>query len=181
MIDADRLGSRAARLAPVLATASLAACGFQLEGTGSLPEQMATTYLETSTPNTEFFGSLQSLLRERGLQIVDSPDDAGARLIISEDSTGQRVLSVSAQNTPREYEIYYAVTVSVQAGETRLMAPESRVLTRSYTYDETQVLGKSEEERILRQALADDLARQIVRRIESAGTTAPAGATTPAG
>jgi len=38
---------------------------------------------------------------------------------------------------------------------------------RNYTYDETQVLGKEREASILRQALAEDLARQVVRRIEA--------------
>jgi outer membrane lipopolysaccharide assembly protein LptE/RlpB len=52
---------------------------------------------------------------------------------------------------------------------TRASVPASMVATRSYTYDETQVLGKAQEERILRRALAEDLARQIVRRIEAVG------------
>lgn len=176
--ESSKRPARAGCLVAALALAAGAAgCGFQLEGAaGALPEQMATTYLDTSYPNTEFFASLRSVLRARGLEVVDSPADAGARLIISEDNTGQRILSVSARNTPREYEIYYSVTVAVEAGETRLMPPESHVMTRSYTWDETQVLGKSEEERILRQALADNLARWIVRRIESAGAPpTPAG------
>jgi outer membrane lipopolysaccharide assembly protein LptE/RlpB len=45
-------------------------------------------------------------------------------------------------------------------------------VTRSYTYDETQVLAKASEEQILREALADDLARRVVRRIEALGATA---------
>lgn len=128
---------------------------------------MTRTFLETSSPNSDFFGSLKSALELRGTQVVGSRQDAGAVLMISEDSTGQRVLSVSARNIPREYEIYYSVTIALQAGGDQLMEPESLVVTRSYTYDETQVLGKGEEERVLRRALADDLARQVLRRIES--------------
>ena len=41
--------------------------------------------------------------------------------------------------------------------------------TRSYTYDETEVLAKAAEEEILRRALAEDLARRVVRRIEAVG------------
>jgi LPS-assembly lipoprotein len=155
----------------------LAACGFRLAGTGTLPAVMATTYVETTERNSEFFESMREALRLRGLEIVDVPEKAGARLIIIEDSTGQRVLSVSARNTPREYEIFYAVTFALQAGPDNLIESESLVVTRSYTYDETQVLGKSREERVLRQALADDLARQVVRRIEALtdASSAPVG------
>ena len=131
---------------------------------------MATTYLHTSEPNSEFFSSLREALRVRGLQVVNTPQQAGAQLIITEDSSGQRVLSVSARNTPREFEVFYSVTFSLQSGTERLIEPESLVVTRSYTYDETQVLGKSQEERVLRRALATDLARQVVRRIEALGT-----------
>lgn len=157
--------SRAA--ATALPALWLAGCGFQLAGSGSLPGVMATTYLETTEPNSEFFDSLREALRVRGLEVVTAQEQAGARLIISEDSTGQRVLSVSARNTPREYEIFYSVTFELQAGAESLIEPESLVVTRSYTYDETQVLGKTREERLLRQSLAEDLARRVVRRIEA--------------
>lgn len=145
------------------------ACGFRLSGAGPLPDAMAKTYLETSEPHSDFFGSLREALRQRGLEVVETRAEAGARLIISEDSTGQRVLSVSARNVPREYEIFYAITFSLEAGDESLIEPQSLVATRSYTFDETQVLAKAREERILRQALAEDLARQVVRRIEAVG------------
>lgn len=148
--------------------ASIAGCGFQLAGSASLPSEMAKTYVETSEPNSDFFASLRDALRLRGLELVDAPSEAGARLIITEDSTGQRVLSVTARNLPREYEIFYSVTFRLEASSASLMEPVQLVATRSYTFDETEVLGKSREERILRQALADDLARQVVRHIEAA-------------
>lgn len=153
-------------------------CGFQLEGSARLPAEMSRTYLVTSAPSSLFFGRLREALRLRGLEIVSAPEQASATLTISEDQTGQRVLSVSARNIPREYEIFYTVTFSLQTGDGALIEPESLVATRSYTYDETQVLGKAQEERILRRALAEDLARQVVRRIEAAGTeraVVPAG------
>jgi LPS-assembly lipoprotein len=164
-------------MATVLPTVLLGGCGFQLAGSGNLPGVMATTYLQTTEPNSEFFDSLREALRVRGLEVVTAPEQAGARLIISEDSTGQRVLSVSARNTPREYEIFYSVTFALQAGTENLIEPESLVVTRSYTYDETRVLGKTREERVLRQSLADDLARRVVRRIEALTSAAA----TPAG
>jgi LPS-assembly lipoprotein len=165
----------------VLAGLGLAGCGFQLAGAGSLPGVMATTYLEGAETTSEFHESMREALRARGLKVVDTPEEAGARLIISEDTTGQRVLSVSARNTPREYEIFYAVTFSLRAGSEQLIDPQSLAVTRSYTYDETQVLGKSREERVLRQALADDLARQVVRRIQALGVApvAPGAAPVP--
>jgi LPS-assembly lipoprotein len=84
------------------------------------------------------------------------------------------VLSVSARNIPREYEIFYAVTFSLTVGSETLITNESLVVTRAYTYDETQVLAKAAEEEILRQALAEDLARRVLQRIQALGATAAA-------
>jgi LPS-assembly lipoprotein len=152
-------------------------CGFQLAGSGALPESMSRTFLATDEPNSDFYGSLREALRLRGLEVVATEADASARLIISEDSSGQRVLSVTARNIPREYEIFYTVTFGLESSGQRLIESESLIATRSYTFDETEVLAKSREERILRRALADDLARQVVRLIEAAGTrrTTPIG------
>jgi LPS-assembly lipoprotein len=153
-----------------LAALCAAGCGFQLEGSGALPSTMARTYVETERRNTDFIGSLHSALRLRGSEVVESRGDADAVLRITSEETGQRVLSVSARNIPREYEIYYTVTFDLAADGQSLMGPESLVVTRTYTYDETQVLGKAAEERELRRALADDLARQVLRRIAAAAS-----------
>ena len=150
----------------------MAACGFQLEGSGALPAEMSATYLESSAPSSVFYARMREALRLRGLEVVTSPEDAGAILRIDDDSTGERVLSVSARNIPREYEIFYTVTFSLRTPDGQLIEPQSLVVTRSYTYDETQVLGKEREAAVLRRSLAEDLARQVVRRIEAIGVSA---------
>ena len=101
----------------------LSGCGFTLEGAGSLPSAMNRTFLDSPDRNSPFISSLREALRLRGSEVVDSPSQADAVLTISSDDTGQRVLSVTARNIPREYEIYYAVTVSLRSGSTSLMAP----------------------------------------------------------
>lgn len=160
------------RVALVFAVVAVAGCGFHLQGSGALPPAMARTYIDTRRPHTPFLAMLTNTLRQRGSDVLTATADDAAVLDIVADETGQRVLSVSARNIPREYEVYYRVTFSLKvAGET-LITNETLVVTRSYTYDETQVLAKAAEEQVLREALAEDLARRVVRRIESMGTTA---------
>ena len=152
---------------------AIGGCGFQLEGSGRLPVAVASTYLDTQKPYTEFYDSLRDALEARGTELVNSRQEARAILRILEDSSGQRILSVSARNTPREYEIFYTITFSLEAEGTSLIETESLVVTRSYTYDDTQVLGRSAEEQVLRQSLAQDLARQVLRLMEIRRTTVP--------
>lgn len=151
-----------------------AGCGFQLQGAGVLPDVVATTYVEVPDRFTEFHLRLTDALTARGVELTEIRDEAGAVLRILEDETGQRVLSVSARNTPQEYEVFYAVGFSLEAGGTSLIDNEFLVATRSYSYDPTQVLGMSAEEQVLREALAEDLARRVLRRIEGVQPAATA-------
>jgi len=164
--------SRSVRGLLVLAWLLAAAgCGFHLQGAGTLPPAMARTFVDTDRPHSEFLVSLTDVLRQRGAEVLTAPADGAAVLDITSDETGQRVLSVSARNIPREYEIFYSVTFSLRVGAESLITNESLVVTRSYTYDETEVLAKAAEEQILRDALAADLARRVMQRIQSLGTT----------
>jgi len=147
-------------------------CGFHLQGAGTLPPAMAKTYIDTRRPHSEFFLSLTDTLRQRGAEVLTAPATGAAVLDITSDDTGQRVLSVSARNIPREYEVYYAVTFSLRVGEQSLATNETLAVTRSYTYDETQVLAKAAEEQVLRRALAEDLARRVMQRLQSLGAAA---------
>jgi LPS-assembly lipoprotein len=171
--------SRRARVALVaLALLGLSACGFHLQGAGSLPAGMDRTYVTSPRQHSDFLQTLTNTLRQRGAEVLRAPEDSAATLELNADDTGQRVLSVSARNIPREYEVYYTVTFSLKLKGQSVIDHETLVVTRSYTFDETQVLAKAAEEEVLRRALAEDLARRVVQRIESVGT-APASTAVP--
>jgi LPS-assembly lipoprotein len=156
----------------------LSACGFHLQGAGSLPAGMSRTYVTSPRQHSDFLQTLTSTLRQRGTEVLRAPEDSAATLELTADDTGQRVLSVSARNIPREYEVYYTVTFSLKLKGQNVIDHETLVVTRSYTFDETQVLAKAAEEEVLRRALAEDLARRVVQRIESVGA-APASTAVP--
>jgi len=124
-------------------------------------------YIQTTNPYTPFQRAFRQRVRQRGGRVVDSREDADVVLAVLQDETGQRVLSVSARNLPREYEVYYLLNFSVRGPEGPVLEPQALDLTRSYTFNETQVLGKRSEEDILRKALAEDLARQVMKRIDT--------------
>ena len=128
---------------------------------------MSRTYIATNDNYSLFYRNLRNELKSVGVEVVDSPGDSTAVFSILSDYTAQRVLSVSARNVPREFEVFYTVSYSVDSGEQSIMAPQSLTLTRDYTYDETQVLGKAHEEELLRRAIVDDLVRLILKQLSS--------------
>ena len=128
---------------------------------------MERTYIATSDRHSEFYRKLRAAMRDSGVQIVDNPADATATLNILFDETDQRVLSVYARNVPTEYEVYYTVEYAIYTGEKNLLETQTLTQTRDYTYDPTLVLGKAREEQLLRDAIADDLVRIVLKQIST--------------
>ncbi|HEX2492860.1 MAG TPA: LPS assembly lipoprotein LptE [Steroidobacter sp.] len=128
---------------------------------------MSATYIETKDRYTDFHRALRDGLVASGARIASRPADATAVVRIMKEESGQRVLSVSALNTPEEYEVFYAIEYAVEHDNGELIPPQKLELTRDYSYDEEAVLAKQREEAILREALARDLAALVLRRLSA--------------
>lgn len=151
----------------ILVAASLAACGFHLQGAFTTPVGMERTYIAASDRYSLFFREFEAQLRAAGVELTDSAADATATFTISLDDTSRRVLSVSARNVPTEYEVYYTLTYSLDAGMRNLLPQQTLTLTRDYLYDSTLVLGKAHEEELLRGAIVQDLVRIVMKQIST--------------
>lgn len=151
-------------LLPLLA---LAGCGFQMRGAASVPPDMARTYIAADDHRSLFYRRLRDSLGDIGVDVVDSAEDATATFAILSDIPGQRVLSVSARNTPREFEVSHTVLYSVQTADATILDTRSQTLTRDYTWDETQVLGKEKEEALMREAIVEDLVRIVLIQLSA--------------
>jgi len=149
----------------VIALLAMSSCGWRLQGATRLPELLASAYIDTKDPYTDFNRALRQGLTSSGAKLVTDRAQATAVVRIRRDVSGQRVLSVSARNTPEEYQVYYAIEYSVDGGGQELIPPDTLEMTRDYSYDETAVLAKQREQALLREALARDLAGLIVRRL----------------
>ncbi len=155
-------------LRPVLALALIAmasGCGFHLRGKEPLPASLVKPYIDAEDRYTALYAALDKRLRAAGAEPAANAASASAVIRIHLDDTGRELLSVTADNKPGEYEVYYAAEFSVTSGESELLARQPVKLTRDYGYDETAVLAKEHEEESLRVALAADIADLILRRL----------------
>jgi LPS-assembly lipoprotein len=159
---------RAGLLSCVLGVASLAAgCGFHLEGRVALPALMRRPYIQAPDQQSDFVQSLRREMVISGAHPAEELTHATAVVEILQDAVKQRVLSVSAQNRPTEYEVTYTVRFSVNAGGRQVLGPQLVFATRSYSFDESLLLAKQHEEAILQQAMGRDLADVVMRRLAS--------------
>lgn len=166
-------------LAALLALA-VAGCGFHLQGVSRLPNTLDRPYVDTLDRYTDFYQSLTEALDVSGSRPVHASAQATAVVEVLRDESGQRVLSVSAENRPTDYEVFYTVEYRVRAGDRELLPKQRLTLTREYSFDERALLAKQQEQELLRAALARDLAGLVMRRLAALPPTPPPGAATPA-
>lgn len=158
----------------------LSGCGFHLRGTAGLPEEFQATWLEVPDRYTEFNEALRTQLAASGAVLVTDPAAARVTVQVKRDEVGVRVLSVSARNTPREYEVVYSVIVTASSGGREILAAEPLTLTRNYAFSEAEVLVKDAEDRDIRRALAEEIASLVIYRLAAGMRNAPPAPVTPA-
>jgi len=153
-----------ALLALALATGG---CGFRMQGATALPPGVQNIYVAVKDQLSPFSVALARALDDAGAEVAPSAGEADAVVRVTQDRTGRRVLSVSARNTPQEYQIFYAIEFSVARGEEQVAKPQAIELTRNYSFSPSDLLARDREENILREAMARDLADLVLRRLES--------------
>lgn len=142
---------------------TLAACGFQPRGSDALPAQMSRVHIKGDS-TTELYHALRRALLMRKVEVVDSNMQATSQIVLIKEENGQRILSVAATDGPEEYEVFQMVTFSLSLGGELYIESQRLTLTRDYTFDKNDILGKRHEYESLRSALAVEMAQSILRR-----------------
>lgn len=152
---------------------SLAACGFQLRGSYSLPWD--TLYLGMGE-NTPMYQLLKrNIEASTQTRIVGDPKEAQASLFVVKEAQGKSILSLDAKGFVREYQLSHAFTYRIQDAQGKELVPASSiVLLREMTFDEKEILAKESEEAMIRIEMQNDLVQQLLRRL-SAGNRPPKG------
>ncbi len=152
----------------VMLLLTVSACGFQLRGDVNLDARLGKIYIQGADRYDPLVRDLTQSLIATGALVVEQHKDATAVLHILKNKASRRVLSVSSAGKVREYELYQ--TLEFKVGDTagrELVAPQRLELTRAYLFDKEDVLGKSNEEEMLRRDLRRDLVRLVLLRLEA--------------
>ncbi len=147
----------------------LGACGFQLRGVGDnaaqLPEEWKSMHMLTGNPNGEFSREVKSRFAAQGIEWTDR-DSANYLLTLGPEQFSQRNLSLNSEARVAEFELTMRARFSVRQAGNAVVIDTTEVTTiRQMENDPRNVVGKSEEIRILKTEMRADLARQIMRRI----------------
>ncbi len=160
-------GPAAQLLWALVALAALTACGFRLQGRVPLSAALAVTHVAADDVQSDFVQDLRRALLASGARLTATRAASTAVLEVQRDELVERIISVSARNIPREYELTYTVRIRVLRGERAVLGPEEISLSRDFSFDERAVLAKEREKENLRAALARDLVGIVMRRLSS--------------
>jgi LPS-assembly lipoprotein len=147
----------------------LAACGFQLRGTGgasaALPDSWKKMYLVTNNPNSEFTQAVRTVFTTNNI-VWTAQNDANYLLNLGPERFSKTNLSLNKEARVSQLELTMQSTFSVVGanGEEAMPNTVSSVIRRMDN-DPRNELGMGEEIRILKSEMHTELAQQIVRRI----------------
>ncbi len=150
----------------VLAAAFLlSSCGFHLRGQADLP--FDSLYLIGSpTFTTPLARAVRSGSKAR---ITTNAKEADVTLQILSEARERSILSLSGAGRVQELQLRYRVNFRLtdKAGR-ELIASNEILLKRDLLYNDSDVLGKEQEEALLYRDMQTDAVQQVVRRLQVA-------------
>jgi len=131
---------------------------------------MGSIYVDAAR-NLSIADDIRDALTDAAFTIAPNRDEADIMLRLTDEERRERVVSVRSTGRVSELELSHTVNMLIakSEGADDLGYSTARTLnrvevTREYTSDETGVLGKENEARILRSEMETELVRQIVLR-----------------
>lgn len=152
---------------PVLLMALIiSGCGFHLRGDIVLPPLYERVHIVTKG-YSNVGNELAEALRNVGSKIVPTPEAATSVVTLLSSGTQRKALNVAGKAV-REYELQLSISFVVQDHEGAQLAEQQTVsVIRNFQNDPNDVLGKDNEEQIIRQEMMQPAIFQILRRMKA--------------
>ncbi|HEY9268346.1 MAG TPA: LPS assembly lipoprotein LptE [Methylotenera sp.] len=146
----------------MLLTLALSACGFQLRGVADLA--FKTLYIQGG--KLTISRDLARNLKTNGVQVVQNAEDAELLLELLSESNQKRILSLSGGGLVREFELIYLLNFRVREASSPTWGPVQTIRgRRDFSYSDSALLGKAEEEARLNADMRTDAIRELLRRL----------------
>ncbi|WP_088917145.1 LPS assembly lipoprotein LptE [Granulosicoccus antarcticus] len=157
-------------VASFILASMLASCGFHPRGSVTRLTDLGSIYVDASR-DLSIAASVEEALIDAAFELARNRDEADILLRLTDEKQAERVVSVNSTGRVSELELSHTVNMLIAEsvdGDAPVY-PENQnfnrvEVTREYTYDQTGVLGKENEARILRAEMKEELVRQIILR-----------------
>jgi LPS-assembly lipoprotein len=144
------------------------ACGFHLRGTIDVPEALQTVYVTGDKPSSAVLQQVRSSMAGAGVTLVEKASEAPYTLYIGEEREEKRTISLNRVAAAAEFQIRQFVSFEIRDQYRQLLSgPFELINERNFQNDINNVVGKRDEERLIREEMHKALAQQIIRRYQS--------------
>lgn len=163
------IGRHTIVLATLLLLGSLlVGCGFHLRGAVDVPESLRTVFVTGENPHSPIVMDVQRSMRASGVKLTSSAAAAPYTVYISSESEEKRSISVDAQAAAAEFQLRHSINFELRDPKgNALVGPDQLIGERVFLNDITNVVGKRDEERLIREEMRRQLAAQIMRRYQA--------------
>ncbi len=154
------------RVLTLLMTMIIAGCGFHLRGDIELPALYERVFIVTKG-SSNVGSSLAKALENVGSEIVSSPEASTSVITLLSSGTQRKALNVAGKAI-REYELQLNISFVVQDNKGVQLAEQQTVsVIRNFQNDPNDVLGKDNEEKVIREEMMQPAIFQILRRLKA--------------
>ena len=155
------------RLLPLLLVwLILSGCGFHLRGAVALPPDKRIIALAGMSLDRPFARELQRLLDLVEGRLTRDPKEAGSVVVVHQIQQDRRIVSLDEHGKAIEFELIYRVRFEARKPDGGVLLPMQTVtIRRIYLNPQFQIIGKSEEEGVIREEMRREAARTLLRRL----------------
>jgi len=151
------------KLIALLMLLIISSCGFHMRGMTEI--SFKTISLEGK--ELSFIKVLKKVLNRNKVAIVSSTENPELRIELLSEESEKRILSLSGQGLVREFEIFYRVRYRVKTIDSEIWSQENIIETRrDFTYSDSNLIGKEEEERQLNEAMRNEAITNLFNQIQ---------------
>ena len=156
-------------LALAFVLSSLAACGFHLRNSLTLPSDIGPVTVVAKDPYSPLAEALaQALQRAGGQASAEGPKEGVSVLNIVFERWGNTPISVDARGRSQEYTLRYATIFELRRADGSVVVPRQSIeLARDYISVATQSEGTEGERELLAREMRREMVTSILRRVDA--------------
>ena len=143
----------------LLLLVNITSCGYQFRGATEV--NFVSISIDGGSPS--FLKILKKQFKQSGVKVQERNSEK--TLEITNDTFSKKILSLSAAGKVREYQINYKISFRFKSQDGEWGNSIDLEANRDYTYDDKNIIAKTEEESRLIKGMQEQLIRTIVNQI----------------
>ena len=143
----------------LLLLVNITSCGYQFRGATDV--NFVSISIDGGSPS--FLKILKKQFKQSGVKVQERNSEK--TLEITNDTFSKKILSLSAAGKVREYQINYKISFRFKSQDGEWSNSIDLEANRDFTYDDKNIIAKTEEESRLIKGMQEQLIRTIVNQI----------------